>query len=53
MTKVLLIRPDIPKDAPLGKLPPYMPLGLAFLAAVLEKNGFESLGKNYEGISLK
>lgn len=41
MTKVLLIRPDIPKDAPLGKLPPYMPLGLAFLAAVLEKEGFE------------
>ncbi len=38
--KVVFIRPDISKSFPFGKLPPYLPLGLGYLAAVLDKEGF-------------
>ncbi len=41
MKKILLVGPDVPKDAPLGKLPPFTPIGLAFIAGVLEKEGFD------------
>ncbi|MHC4173206.1 MAG: B12-binding domain-containing radical SAM protein [Planctomycetota bacterium] len=40
MKTVLLIRPDLPKDYPMGKLPPFLPLGLGFLAAVLKRAGY-------------
>jgi len=39
--KIVLIKPDVPKNAPIGKLPPYLPIGIAFLAGVLEKEGFD------------
>lgn len=37
MKTILLIRPNLPKDYPLGKLPPFLPLGLGFLAGVLRR----------------
>ena len=40
MKTILLIRPDLPKDYPMGKLPPYLPLGLGFLAGVLKRAGY-------------
>lgn len=39
--KVILIRPDIDEVYPFGKLPPYLPLGLGFLAGVLKDIGFD------------
>lgn len=41
MQTILLIRPDLPKDYPMGKLPPFLPLGLGSLAAVLKQAGFD------------
>ena len=41
MKTIALIKPDLPKAAPLGRLPAYIPVGLAFLAGVLEKAGFD------------
>jgi len=38
---IVLIRPDLPKEAPLGRLSPQLPVGLAFIAGVLEKDGFK------------
>jgi len=40
MKTILLIRPDLPKDYPMGKLPPFLPLGLGFLAGVLKRAGY-------------
>ena len=40
MKTILLIRPDLPKDYPMGKLPPFLPLGLGFLAGVLQRAGY-------------
>jgi len=39
MKTILIIRPDLPKDYPMGKLPPFLPLGLWSLAGVLQKAG--------------
>ncbi len=38
---IILIRPDLPNDAPIGRLFPQLPLGLASIAGVLEKHGFK------------
>ncbi len=43
MKTVLLIRPDLPEDYPMGKLPPFLPLGLGQLAGVLKQAGFNVL----------
>jgi anaerobic magnesium-protoporphyrin IX monomethyl ester cyclase len=43
MKTVLLIRPDLPKDYPMGKLPPFLPLGLGQLAGVLKQAGFNAV----------
>jgi len=40
MKTILFIRPDLPKDYPMGKLPPFLPLGLGFLAGVLKRAGY-------------
>jgi anaerobic magnesium-protoporphyrin IX monomethyl ester cyclase len=40
MKTVLLIRPDLPKDYPFGKLPSFLPLGLGFLAGTLKEAGY-------------
>ncbi len=40
MKTVLLIRPDLPRDYPMGKLPPFLPLGLGYLAGVLKRAGY-------------
>ena len=40
MISILLIRPDLPKDYPMGKLPPFLPLGLGMLAGVLKKANY-------------
>jgi anaerobic magnesium-protoporphyrin IX monomethyl ester cyclase len=40
MKTILLIRPDLPKSYPMGKLPPFLPLGLGFLAGVLKNAGY-------------
>lgn len=37
---IVLIRPDIDNDYPFGKLPPYLPLGLGFVAGVLKNAGY-------------
>lgn len=37
--KIVLIRPDIDKEYPFGKLPAYLPLGLGFIAGVLKRVG--------------
>lgn len=36
---IVLIRPDLPKEAPIGRHFPQLPIGLAFIAGVLEKHG--------------
>lgn len=41
MRTIVLIRPDLPKDYPMGKLPPYLPLGIGFLAGILVKSGYQ------------
>jgi len=38
---IILIRPDLPKEAPIGRLFPQLPIGLAYIAGVLEMNGFK------------
>lgn len=38
---IVLIRPDLPKEAPIGRLFPQLPMGLAFIAAILEQHGFK------------
>lgn len=38
---IILIRPDLPKDAPIGRLFPQLPIGLAFIAGILEENNFK------------
>ena len=38
---IILIRPDLPKEAPIGRLFPQLTIGLAFIAGVLEKHGFK------------
>jgi len=40
MKTILLIRPDLPKEYPMGKLPPFVPLGLGFLAGALNRAGY-------------
>ena len=37
MKTILLIRPDLPKDYLMGKLPPFLPLGSGYLTGVLQK----------------
>ena len=45
---VLLIKPDIPKNYPLGYQEPQIHLGLASIAGVLEQNGMKvSIIDNY------
>jgi anaerobic magnesium-protoporphyrin IX monomethyl ester cyclase len=39
--KIVLIRPDIDEVYPFGKLPPYLPLGLGYLAGTLLQRGYE------------
>ncbi|HPS19449.1 MAG TPA: cobalamin B12-binding domain-containing protein [Candidatus Omnitrophota bacterium] len=41
MRNIILIRPDIDNGYPFGKLPPYVPLGLGFIAGVLKEKGFK------------
>jgi len=38
---IILIRPDLPREAPIGRLFPQLPIGLAFIAGVLEQHGFK------------
>ncbi|MBD3378840.1 MAG: radical SAM protein [Candidatus Omnitrophica bacterium] len=38
---VVLIRPDLDKAYPFGKLPAYLPLGLGFIAGALKEQGFD------------
>lgn len=40
MGTIVLIRPDIDKGYPFGKLPAYLPLGLGFIAGALKKAGY-------------
>lgn len=40
MENIVLIRPDVDKDYPFGKLPAYLPLGLGSIAGVLKRDGY-------------
>lgn len=41
MRKIVLIRPDLDKDYPFGKLPPYLPLGIGIISGVLKREGYD------------